>query len=113
MDSHKIPFFDTKFSFEKSGLILKGVFGTKFAFKKSKCDGEIKCSPLIHRSPKPSPMFDRFHKHPPSLDPFVHSSCTLSQQPADGFHHHPISHWRASNTWHIEKHQTLSSLTVD
>jgi hypothetical protein len=29
-------------------------------------------------------MFDWFYKHSPSLDPFVHSSCTLSQPPADG-----------------------------
>jgi hypothetical protein len=47
----KILFFETKFSFQKSGMIPKGVFGTKFALKKSKCTVQIKCSPFLHCSP--------------------------------------------------------------
>jgi hypothetical protein len=80
----KVPFFDTKFSFKSQVRYPKAFFGTKFAFKKSKCNEQIKCSSLLHCSPKVSPMFDCFHKYSPSLDPFVDSSCTLSQSPADG-----------------------------
>jgi hypothetical protein len=80
----KIPFFNTKFSFEKSGMIPKGGFGTKFAFKESKCNVQIKYSPSLHCPPKASPMFDYVHKYSPSLHSFGHSSCTLSQPPADG-----------------------------
>jgi hypothetical protein len=47
--------------------------------------------PSLHRY-----LIDCFHKHSLSRDPFVHSSCTLSQPPADGASSsdiHPQAQW--------------------
>jgi hypothetical protein len=48
----KSRFLTPNFHSKSQVRYSKAFFGTKFAFKKSKCNVQIKCSPLLHCYPQ-------------------------------------------------------------